>query len=462
MGRTSAALASSVPSRILRICVCLLACAVALEACTGSSPETSDLVPTPGEGGSPPAPSPGADAQILVAAPQTTPPQTTAPQQAAAQSTAPLLVSGQAEGTAPTHAVVPSGAPTVTGVEVVSDAGDDATYAMGEVISVRITFSEAVDVTGVPTLGIDMDPAHWGRENALYQSGSGSAALTFAHTVVEPNYSSQGIAVLAYTLALGDGTIQATVGGADAELAHDGLSHDPDHKVDWWQSSPDASGNRPPVFLGESQTMERAVPGVLFSLDLSKDDFIDFDGEPLTFTLSTSRDDIYAPGWLVYFDSTGRIFYQAKTGCALTGLAPPSGDAYETVVTLTATDPDGASAHATATFRTDPTEYVCPSLSGAAVDGETLTITLDGNAAPSAEQPAAWEFAVQVDGAVMSLASLGTDAVTVNGNMIELTLASPVSAGQTVAVSYTPGDNPIAASFTGQSVTNNTPAPAES
>ena len=122
-------------------------------------------------------------------------------------------------------------AATVTDVEITSDPGSDDTYARDDVISITLTFSETVDVTGAPRLKIDMDPAEWGEKWAAYQGGSGTATLTFAHTVVEPNYSTQGIAVLADTLELNGGTIQAS--GLAALLSHTGLAHDADHKVDW-------------------------------------------------------------------------------------------------------------------------------------------------------------------------------------------------------------------------------------
>ena len=131
--------------------------------------------------------------------------------------------------------------PTVTGVAVSSDAGDDDTYVLGDVIRITLTFSEAVDATGAPRLKIDMDPADWGQKWASYASGSGTASLTFAHTVVEPNYSTQGIAVLANTLELNGGTIQAAGTSTDAALAHGGLAHDASHKVNW-QLSPEADG----------------------------------------------------------------------------------------------------------------------------------------------------------------------------------------------------------------------------
>ena len=120
---------------------------------------------------------------------------------------------------------------SVTGVSVVSNAGADKTYGDGDAIRVRVTFDGPVDVTGTPRLKIDMDPAAWGEKWAAYESGSGTSSLTFVHIVGEPNISTQGIAVLANTLQLNNGTIRA--GGADANLAHSGLDHDANHKVDW-------------------------------------------------------------------------------------------------------------------------------------------------------------------------------------------------------------------------------------
>ena len=121
----------------------------------------------------------------------------------------------------------------MTGVAVVSDPGADDTYMLGDTIRIRATFSEAVNVTGSPGLSIDMSPAAWGTKRASYAGGSGTSSLIFAHTVVEPNYSTQGIAVLANSLALNGGTIRSAASNANAALAHSGLGHDSGHKVDW-------------------------------------------------------------------------------------------------------------------------------------------------------------------------------------------------------------------------------------
>ncbi|MYN65779.1 MAG: hypothetical protein F4X11_12225, partial [Acidobacteria bacterium] len=149
---------------------------------------------------------------------------------------------------------------TVTGVSVASNAGGDDTYRLGDTISIRVAFSEAVDVTGSPRLQIDLDPADWGEKWAAYASGGGSDALTFTHEVVEPNYSTRGIAVLADTLEANGGSIRSAATEVDAELSHDGLGHDPAHKVDW----------RPGLSVADARVEEGAGVTVDFAVRLGR------------------------------------------------------------------------------------------------------------------------------------------------------------------------------------------------
>ena len=147
--------------------------------------------------------------------------------------------------------------PSVTGVALTSAPNSGNTYTLGETIRVTLSFSEAVEVTGTPRLKIDMDPAHWGQKWATNESGSGTASLTFAHEVVEPNRSTRGIAVLANTLELNGGTVQSTT-GTDALLAHVGLDHDSNHKVDWLANRP-ATGAL--TIMGTAQVGETLMAG---------------------------------------------------------------------------------------------------------------------------------------------------------------------------------------------------------
>ena len=134
--------------------------------------------------------------------------------------------------------------PWVVKAAVSSAPASGDTYGLDETIRVALTFNRTVNVTGGPRLKIDMDPADWGEKWAGYDSGGGTTGLTFTHTVVEPNKSTQGIAVLANTLDLNGGTIKSVSSDTNADLSHRGLPHDSAHKVDWQQS---ASGSAEPT-----------------------------------------------------------------------------------------------------------------------------------------------------------------------------------------------------------------------
>lgn len=135
----------------------------------------------------------------------------------------------------PTATPVPA---AVTSVIVWSRPVAGDTYLMGETIRVAVTFSGVVNVSGTPLLKIDMDPADWGEKQAVYEGGGGTKTLIFVHKVVEPNISTQGIAVLGNSLELNGGAIRSAVGDGDADLSHPRLDHDLAHRVDWRRSRP--------------------------------------------------------------------------------------------------------------------------------------------------------------------------------------------------------------------------------
>ena len=110
-----------------------------------------------------------------------------------------------------------------------------------------------------------------------------------------------------------------------------------------------------------------------------------------------------------------------------------------------------------------PRETVPPRPSAASVDGAALTLTFD-EALDAGETPDKSAFAVTVAGS-----SRGVDTVSVSGSVVTITLVTAVFAGDAVTVDYTaPTDGSAArlqdvvgnaaASFSGQQVTNATPA----
>ena len=155
---------------------------------------------------------------------------------------------------------------TVTGVVVSSSPARNSTYVLGDGIRIQADFNGAVDVTGAPRLKLKMDPGY-GEKWVSYEAGSGSSSLTFAYEVVEPNSSPNGIAVLANSLALNGGTIEAS-SGASVDLAHTGLGHDPNHKVDWELDV------TPPEFVRAE--VNGAVAKVFFNEDLAQTDTSSF------------------------------------------------------------------------------------------------------------------------------------------------------------------------------------------
>ena len=116
--------------------------------------------------------------------------------------------------------------PTIESVAVTSDPGEDGGYAIGDEIQVGLTFSEAVTVTGAPQLNLDVGGR---RRTAEYSEGTTTTQLLFTYTVASGDEDTDGIAVVANSLALNGGAIRA--GSANATLTHAALQAN-DHKVD--------------------------------------------------------------------------------------------------------------------------------------------------------------------------------------------------------------------------------------
>ena len=92
-------------------------------------------------------------------------------------------------------------------------------------------------------------------------------------------------------------------------------------------------------------------------------------------------------------------------------------------------------------FTATVTNLLTPSLSSATVDGDEIVLGFD-ETLDTSSQPAAADFTVtKTLGATAS--SVGVDSVTMSATDVTLTLASPVRASDTVAVTYTKGADPI-------------------
>ena len=140
--------------------------------------------------------------------------------------------------------------PTIESVAVTSDSGEDGGYAIGDEIQVGLTFSEAVTVTGAPQLTLDVGGQN---RTAEYSEDSTPTQLLFTYTVLSGDEDTDGIAVVANSLALNSGAIRA--GSTNAALTHGGLQSD-GHKVD---------GIAPTVTVG-GETRTYVPPGRQFNV----------------------------------------------------------------------------------------------------------------------------------------------------------------------------------------------------
>ena len=132
-------------------------------------------------------------------------------------------------GVANVHAQTPPTTPTVSTVAITSNPGSDNTYATGDTITVSLTFSEAVTVTGKPYVTLDIGGQP---RNAAYTgAGSATGQILFGYTVLVGDRDTDGVSVLANSLTLNGGTIQSTDDSTDATLTHPVMTL-ADHKVD--------------------------------------------------------------------------------------------------------------------------------------------------------------------------------------------------------------------------------------
>jgi len=116
--------------------------------------------------------------------------------------------------------VVDGVVPTVSSV---TSSTANGTYKVGDAISIQVTFSESVTVSGTPQLTLET-----GGTDAVvdYASGSGGAALTFTYTVGSGHTASDLDYASTSALALNGGTIQDAAGNAATlTLASPGASN---------------------------------------------------------------------------------------------------------------------------------------------------------------------------------------------------------------------------------------------
>ena len=122
--------------------------------------------------------------------------------------------------------------PDITQVAVSSAPRSGTTpkkYGASEQIGVKVTFDEAVTVTGDPVINVEVGS---NSRPAAYASGSGTTALVFRYTVVSGDSDSDGISINANALTLdSDDKIEGSDNDT-ADITHAAHAAQSAHKVD--------------------------------------------------------------------------------------------------------------------------------------------------------------------------------------------------------------------------------------
>ncbi|MDE2979572.1 MAG: cadherin-like beta sandwich domain-containing protein, partial [Gemmatimonadota bacterium] len=172
--------------------------------------------------------------------------------------------------------------------------GDDDTYAIGDVISATVTFSEAVAVDttgGKPSLTLTVGDT---AVAAAYADGTGTAALVFSYTVAEGVEDTVGISIAANALNRNGGTIQA--GTTDATLTHDAEPADAGHKVDGIRPTfvkAETSTDGTKVIVTFSEALSSASRFTVIINNLSSSNTATVSGSTVELTLPSSRTVVY-------------------------------------------------------------------------------------------------------------------------------------------------------------------------
>ena len=166
--------------------------------------------------------------------------------------------------------------PTIVtgGIAVTSNPTSGDTYGTGGTIAIGVTFDRAVDVTGTPEFEFSLKDsgAPENTERATLTGGAGTTVLVFSYTVQAGDSDDNGIWIgdQDRTLKLDSGdTIQGTVGGLDAVLAHATLGTQSSHKVDGQPVAniPPAITTTSPVSVAENTTAVTALTATDADMD---------------------------------------------------------------------------------------------------------------------------------------------------------------------------------------------------
>ena len=343
---------------------------------------------------------------------------------------------------------------TVTNLALTNPPSDNI-YDLGEIIEVSVTFSEAIEVTGVPSVTIEL----FGQDgDAVYQpSQSTTTVLVFQYIVTGRIDNTPNGSIPPNAIKLNGGKILNLGTTVNADLAHGSRSGITtrtrlvdDIAITSTQRVPSAQSGGVPTY----------GPGEVMELTVSFADTVDVSGGPILkiTTRDAEFDAHYSAG-----TGSGALRFEWTIPASLPERSEvrTSSNIRGSTVWLdrglvangaTLTDSGNRPVnvrHVLREFRTyvdaaPPVLYSADT--GATVDGTKLKL-IYRTSASSADpdwlddglSPASGDFTVIVGGAEISV-----DSVEItNEETVRLTLAQAVHSSDIVTIDYTPGANPI-------------------
>ena len=316
-----------------------------------------------------------------------------------------------------------------------ADAAQIHAIDRNSTIAVEATFTEAVTVSGAPTIGLTIGTT---TRTATWKPGQGAGTThRFEYTVVEGDLDTDGIAIAADALATPAGSAIRTQAGSRAvHLGHDAVAADPARTVD---------GVRPTV-------SSAAVAGLTVTVTWSE-----------AIDAASARSD--AGGFVLRYGGSERP--------AVTAVAVDGTDATMVRLAIDATIPDGTTdatlawsppvsgtpvrdlaGNAAAAFTQSadripvsvPPDQTAPRVVSAQIDGAKLAVTfdepLDADSIPA--PPGGFTVAVTRDGSAVDGFAVSALALDAGGTVLTLTLSQAARAGDAVTLAYSePSPDPL-------------------
>ena len=354
-----------------------------------------------------------------------------------------------------TRAAVATAA-TVTDVAFTSLPSDNF-YDLGEIVEVSVTFSEAVDVSGTPRVGLRFGSFPEFADHVV--SASTPTLLVFRHTVTGArDGDTNGILVAPNGLDLNGGTIHNQGTGVDANLAHGGSTGLPS-RTRLVESIGVAS--MPQVLSANTGGVSIYGPGEVIKFTVAFGDTVNVSGMPVL-KLSTdegSFDAAYASGtgtqtlqfnWTVPNTLPDRSSIRILTNISGSILSSIRGLLLQGAMLTDSGDRPVNIRHAEnlnlAVYADGAPPVLFTRDSGATVNAERLEliyrindISEDADWLDMTSTPAPGDFTVMVDGTEVTVSTVEI----VDEESVRLTLSQAVQSGDVVTIDYTPGANPI-------------------